>query len=253
MPSPIDAGMPVGWHFSKSALRAAGRLGAKAVAEAVLPESAIAWRGPEARGRGLGLGSRRTRVALTFDDGPTELTRAYLSVLERFRARATFFVIGELCVAHPELVSAIADGGHELAGHGYTHRRFPTLSASALKDELVRTAALLPRSAQGRALVRPPHGAVSLSSLVTCARASFTTALWSFDSGDWRTKRSADVIEAFHDEGASTPGAVVLLHEGQTWTMEALPAILGGLTEAGHQLVTMSEMLGAPPSYQVTA
>jgi peptidoglycan/xylan/chitin deacetylase (PgdA/CDA1 family) len=240
----IDAG----WPLSRSALalparafRAAGRRGAKTLAEAVLPESAIVWRGPEARGHGLHLESRR--VALTFDDGPTELTRAYLSVLARFGAKATFFVVGELCVAHPELVSAIAAGGHELGGHGYTHRRFPTLPASVLRDEIVRTAALLPRNARGRALVRPPHGAVSLSSVLTCARASFTTALWSYDSGDWRTKRSGDVLKAFENEEASRPGAVVLLHEGQTWTMDALPAIVGGLTEAGHELVTMSEML----------
>jgi peptidoglycan/xylan/chitin deacetylase (PgdA/CDA1 family) len=222
-------------------LRSYGRRGARAIAEAVLPKSAIVWRGPEARGRRLL--SEQRRVALTFDDGPTGLTRAYLSVLERFRAKATFFVVGELCAAHPDLVSAIADGGHELGGHGYTHRRFPTLSASVLTDELVRTAALLPRNAAGRPLVRPPHGAVSLSSVLTCARASFTTALWSYDSGDWRTKSSVAVLEAFENENASKPGAIVLLHEGQTWTMDALPAILRSLMDAGHKLVTVSEML----------
>jgi peptidoglycan/xylan/chitin deacetylase (PgdA/CDA1 family) len=200
------------------------------------------WRGPQAHGRRPV--SEKRWVALTFDDGPTALTRAYLSVLERFRARATFFVVGELCAAHPELVSAIAAGGHELGGHGYTHRRFTTLGAPALRDELARTAALLPPRAFGRALVRPPHGAVSLSSIVTCARASFTTALWSCDSGDWRTRRADEVLEAFRSGPALEPGAIVLLHEGQAWTMDALPAILRGLTERGHELVTLSEMLG---------
>jgi peptidoglycan/xylan/chitin deacetylase (PgdA/CDA1 family) len=229
------------WDLLAQGLGVYGRRGAKAIAEAVLPESAIVWRGPEARGqRRL---AKRRRIALTFDDGPTGLTREYLAVLERFRAKATFFVIGELCAARPDLVSAIAAGGHELGGHGYTHRRFPTLSASVLTDELVRTAALLPRSTSRRTLVRPPHGAVSVSSVLTCARASFTTALWSYDSGDWRTKSAVDVLEAFDHESASQPGAIVLLHEGQTWTMDALPAILGSLIDAGHELVTMSEML----------
>jgi peptidoglycan/xylan/chitin deacetylase (PgdA/CDA1 family) len=243
MSSLIDAGRMAARFMvpsSAQALLAAGRRGMKTVAEALLPESAVVWRGPEARGRG---GADRRRVALTFDDGPDELTPGYLSVLERFQAKATFFVVGELCAARPDLVSAIAAGGHELGGHGYTHRRFPTLSPSELKDEIVRTAALLPPSAFGRALVRPPHGAVSLSSLVTCARASFTTALWSHDSGDWRTERSRDVLDAFENEDASRPGAIVLLHEGQPWTLEALPAILRGLRETGRELVTMSEML----------
>jgi peptidoglycan/xylan/chitin deacetylase (PgdA/CDA1 family) len=244
MSSLIDAGWVAGRPLVPSAahaLWAAGRRGVKTLAEAVLPESAVVWRGPEARGRRAA--AHRRRVALTFDDGPDDLTPGYLSVLARFRARATFFVVGERCAARPDLVSAIAAGGHELGGHGYTHRRFPSLAPFELKEELVRTAALLPKSVFGRALVRPPHGAVSLSSLVTCARASFTTALWSHDSGDWRTQRSRDVLEAFDSHHASKPGAIVLLHEGQPWTLEALPEILRGLEEANHELVTMSEML----------
>jgi peptidoglycan/xylan/chitin deacetylase (PgdA/CDA1 family) len=244
MPFLIDTERAVlesGVHFSTQALRAAGRRGARTVAERVLPASLVVWRGPGARGKGRD--SDRRRVALTFDDGPTELTPGYLSVLERFGAKATFFVVGELCAVHPELVSAIAAGGHELAGHGYTHRRFPTLSPSELRDELVRTQALLPPNLLGHTFVRPPHGAVSFSSVLTCARAGFTTALWSHDSGDWCTERSQDVVAAFEDEEASKPGAIVLLHEGQAWTMDALPAILGRLKEAGHELVTMGELL----------
>jgi len=230
-----------GVHFSTHALRAAGRRGARSVAEMVLPASVVVWRGPEARRRGLE--STRRRVALTFDDGPSELTQGYLSVLERFGAKATFFVVGEFCAARPKLVAAIAAGGHELAGHGYTHRRFPTLSGAELRDELARTQMLLPPNVLGRVLVRPPHGAVSLSSLLTCARAGFTTALWSYDSGDWCTQRSQDVVAAFEDDEASKPGGIVLLHEGQAWTMDALPVILGRLKEAGHELVTVGELL----------
>jgi peptidoglycan/xylan/chitin deacetylase (PgdA/CDA1 family) len=226
--------------FSAQGLCAAGRRGAKTIAEALLPESAVVWRGPVTRGR---RGAKRRRVALTFDDGPDDLTPGYLSVLERFGAKVTFFVVGEMCAARPDLVSAIAAAGHELGGHGYTHRRFPALAPSELKRELVRTAALLPPSVFGRALVRPPHGAISLSSLVTCARASFTTALWSHDSGDCRTQLSRDVVGAFESKDASEPGAIVLLHEGQPWTLEALPAILRSLTETDHELVTVSEML----------
>jgi peptidoglycan/xylan/chitin deacetylase (PgdA/CDA1 family) len=84
---------------------------------------------------------------------------------------------------------------------------------------------------------------VSLSSMLTCARAGFTTALWSFDSGDSRTTHADDVLTAFDDEEASKPGAIVLLHDGQSWTMDALPAILGKLEKAGHELVTIGELL----------
>jgi peptidoglycan/xylan/chitin deacetylase (PgdA/CDA1 family) len=213
--------------------RQAIRCGARTIAQSLLPSSLVVWRGK----------ASSRRVALTFDDGPCKLTAAYLAVLRYFRARATFFVIGESCAKRPELVSQIAADGHELAGHGYTHRRFPTLSAAELQDELFRTERLLPANATGRRIVRPPHGAVSLASMVTCARAGFTTALWSYDSGDWCTKRSGDVRAAFDDREASNPGAIVLLHEDQEWTLNALPSVLDKLKGDGHELVTVGELL----------
>ena len=225
---------------SRRDITAAGRRVAKRVGSAILPASMVVWRGPALHAQ---MRRRAGRVALTFDDGPTALTESYLELLARFNARATFFVIGELCAQRPDLVTKIANAGHELAGHGYTHRRFPTLSGRELEKELRLTAALLPRSAERHSLVRPPHGAVSPWSMLACARAGFTTALWSYDSGDWRTKRADEVFAAFDDEEASKPGAIVLLHEGQTWTMEALPLILGKFGKAGHDLVTVGELL----------
>jgi peptidoglycan/xylan/chitin deacetylase (PgdA/CDA1 family) len=214
---------------------------AKRVAEAVLPASVVVWRGREVH-EPLGAQRGKGRVALTFDDGPTSLTRGYLDCLARVGARATFFVVGAECERHPELVRAISDAGHQLAGHGFTHRRFPSLSDTELGIELGLTAAMLP-STGGRPLVRPPHGAVSPSSLLTCTRAGFTTALWSFDSGDSRTDRAEAVLAAFENGDGAPPGSVVLLHEGQGWTLDALPAILDGFGREGRELVTMGELL----------
>jgi peptidoglycan/xylan/chitin deacetylase (PgdA/CDA1 family) len=213
-----------------------GRHHAKALARALVPPSVAVWNGPKS-GRSTSRG-----VALTFDDGPTPLTPDYLSVLDRFGAKATFFVVGEQCEKHPELVRDVANAGHELAGHGYTHRRFPELSAPELRDELERTRALLPETRLRRPLVRPPHGAVSLASTIACARAGFTLVLWSHDSGDWCTSRPEEVVRSF--DQALEPGAIVLFHEGQDWTLDALPEILGTLRKAGHELVTVGELLG---------
>jgi peptidoglycan-N-acetylglucosamine deacetylase len=212
------------------------RQSAKALLQAVVPPSLVAWSGPRKQR------SSPRRVALTFDDGPTPLTPDYLSVLARYDAKATFFVVGELCARHPELVNDMARAGHELAGHGYTHRRFTELSSAELRDELERTQALLPDSGRRRPFVRPPHGAVSLSSTIGCARAGFTVVLWSRDSGDWCTERADDVVRSL--ESGLESGAIVLFHEGQDWTLHALPEILGNLRKAGHELCTVGELLG---------
>lgn len=188
-----------------------------------------------------GIGSAK-RVALTFDDGPADTTDAYLEVLERFSARATFFVVGTACVARREALLRMEARGHEVAGHGFTHDAFTGMSAPALREQLRRTADLLPPVASGRPLVRPPTGATSLRSLALTAQAGYTTVLWSRDSDDCRTM-SPDVVAARLAPEALTPGDIVLLHEDQAWTLAALPRILQSLAAAGWQAVTVSEIL----------
>jgi peptidoglycan/xylan/chitin deacetylase (PgdA/CDA1 family) len=238
------------WLHGDNGALARGRRTAKALAERVLPESVVVWRGSEARRapsepsaqRSASAAARPSRVALSFDDGPTPLTEQYLDVLEQLGVRATFFLVGELCAAHPAWVRAIAERGHELAGHGYTHRRFTTFSRAQLVSELARTSALLPKREAKRQLVRPPYGAVSPLSLMTCARQGFTTVLWSLNSGDWRA-RDAHEVERTVSTSRVAAGDIVLLHEGQPLTVEALPRIVGSLKESGHELVTVGELL----------
>jgi peptidoglycan/xylan/chitin deacetylase (PgdA/CDA1 family) len=207
----------------------------KRLAAGALPRSVLVRQGSTAR----------KRVALTFDDGPHAMTDAYLDVLDRFGARATFFVVGRACGEHREALRHIVARGHEVAGHGFTHTAFPKLGAAALRDELERTAALLPPVRTGLRLVRPPTGATSLRSLALCARAGFTTVLWSRDSDDCRTT-SPDEVAARVAPEVVAPGDIVLLHEAQAWTLAALPRILEGLARGGFEAAAVSELLAAP-------
>ncbi len=133
------------------------------------------------------------RVALTFDDGPDDMTDTYLELLAELGVRATFFMIGRNCVGRRETLLRVLAGGHELAGHGFTHDSFTKMTATALRDELARTADLLPPARTRRPLVRPPRGATSLRSLAVTAAAGYTTVLWSRDSDDCRTASPDEV------------------------------------------------------------
>ncbi len=206
---------------------------ARGIAGRIAPPSLLVLRGP----------ADRRAVALTFDDGPDPLTPAYLDVLDRFGARATFFVLGASCERHPTALLEIVRRGHEVAAHGFTHRRFPTLPAAAIADELRRTADLLPPPRRSRALARPPQGSVSARSLAACAAAGYTTVLWSLDSDDCRT-RSPEVVAEGLAPARVAPGEIVLLHEGQPWTLEALPRALEELAGAGYRFATVGELLG---------
>ncbi|MDW8283312.1 MAG: polysaccharide deacetylase family protein [Myxococcales bacterium] len=195
----------------------------------MVPRRLLLLRGPR----------RAPRVALTFDDGPDWLTEQYLDVLDKLGLRASFFLIGRQAAAQPDLVRAYLRHGHEVFGHGYSHRRFPTLTEAELQDELARTDALLPP--MPLRLVRPPRGALDARTLFRCAHFGYTLALWSLDSLDHRLT-DADALLARLRHRPPEGGEILLLHEGQTWTLSALPGIAALLRAQGLVAVPLSEL-----------
>ena len=183
------------------------------------------------------------RVALTFDDGPDEMTADYLDVCDKLAVRATFFLIGANIARSNGAVLEYVRRGHEVAGHGYTHTPFPKLAPAVLVDELTHTSDLLPASAPSRPFVRPPSGRVTPQSIARVAAAGYTTVLWSLDSDDCRT-RDPRVVEERVAPSRVKGGEIVLLHELQPWTLRALPRIVDGLRGAGFELCTVGELLG---------
>ena len=111
------------------------------------------------------------RVALTFDDGPDDLTEQYLDLLDDLGVPATFFVIGEHCAARPELVREYLRRGHQIAGHGYDHTRFTKLGrkAAARSVRAHRDAHSAGRSPAARGCARRTARSTSRASLTLIA------------------------------------------------------------------------------------
>lgn len=70
-------------------------------------------------------------------------TERILKLLDEFDARATFFILGSVAEAEPELVRLIAAGGHEIASHGWSHRLIHQLTPDQFRDELLKTEEVL--------------------------------------------------------------------------------------------------------------
>jgi len=184
------------------------------------------------------------RIALTFDDGPDELTPAYLAMLDHLGVPATFFLLGEQIERHPTLVREYLRRGHQLASHGLDHRRFTELSREELLDQCARTETALGGQISGRPWVRPPHGSLDPRSIVTLLAASYTVALWSVDSCDYRDHDPGTLAATCAPDNLRS-GDVLLFHEGQQWTINALPRIVSALHGAGYELVTMHDLFAA--------
>lgn len=179
------------------------------------------------------------RVALTFDDGPDDLTPKLLETLDDHGVPATFFVCGERAEAHPLVIREYLRRGHQVANHGYDHAKFTKLSRRDLMEQLARTEAAIGGQATGRLWARPPHGALDATSLISMRAAGYTVAMWSLDSLDHTEKDPAALAQRC---ASVTAGEVLLFHEGQQWTIEAMPRIITSLHANGYECVTMHDL-----------
>jgi peptidoglycan/xylan/chitin deacetylase (PgdA/CDA1 family) len=194
--------------------------------------------------------SHRKLVALTFDDGPSSYTPQVLRVLERERARATFFVIGrEVAGGAADVRRELADG-NAVGNHTWAH---PNVSGggSFAADQLRRTTRAV-RAATGYSpcLFRAPYGAVS-GALFAVARAhGMLTIGWNVDPMDW-SRPGADAIYS-RVVGAVQRESIVIMHDGggpRNQTVAALPRIIATLRARGYRLVTVPELLRLRPRY----
>jgi peptidoglycan/xylan/chitin deacetylase (PgdA/CDA1 family) len=152
--------------------------------------------------------------ALTFDDGPNPaVTPWLLDVLDRYDARATFFLIGRHVRACPELAAEIAVRGHSLGNHTDSHPNLLWLSRSQVLGELERCAAsILDATGQRTALMRPPYGYRGPQVHAAARQAGLDPPImWSKTARDWRPQPIERLIRRLQKVRT---GDIVLLHDG---------------------------------------
>lgn len=176
-------------------------------------------------------------IALTFDDGPGAYTAQVQAMLDAHGAKATFFVLGNSVAAHPDTVKNLAADGMAIAMHTCNHPQLTALSPQGQQQEVACSAASLRAVGIEPTLLRPPYG----SHNTTTDALGYPIILWNVDSEDWKN-RNAQVTTQRVLAGAH-PGAIVLMHDIQTATVQALPGILASLQAQGYAFATIAELI----------
>jgi len=199
------------------------------------------WWGPVIRS----FRTEQPEVWLTIDDGPSPAhTTPILDLLERFNARATFFVIGKRAEEYPHLITEILSRGHEIANHTYTHPSgsFWAARPARIGSEIDRCAEWL-RASPDRPprLFRAPAGLKNLFVHEELARRGLALIGWTVRGLDTVRRDPASIAERILAE--TKPGAIILLHEGHRietdpeFNPRCLELTLSALAERGYQCV----------------
>jgi peptidoglycan/xylan/chitin deacetylase (PgdA/CDA1 family) len=169
-------------------------------------------------GRTLTRCPEANQLALTFDDGPNDVhTEHLLEVLGRHKVKATFFLIGRFVAMRPQVARAIAEGGHLIANHTYSHPNLLFLSRSQVLRELSDCSkAIADATGVDARFFRPPFGARRPAVLQEAREFGLEPVMWDVTCFDWR-RTTADRVEAHarkrieRDRGR---GHIVLMHDG---------------------------------------
>jgi len=184
----------------------------------------------------------RTQIAITVDDGPDPVyTPQILDILRDHEAKATFFVVGGAAEQYPDIVKRMQKEGHEVGSHSYSHPYFNKLSWSGAGQEITMTSWVLDHILGVKCrLFRPPHGKLSLRSLIPAWAAGQQVVMWNVDLKDYRA--SSGEVEAQLDRTSLSSGDIILYHGTNDAALTALPRVIEAARGNGREAVTISQL-----------
>jgi len=182
-------------------------------------------------------------VVLTFDDGPSpSSTRSILSALALECTKATFFVLGEMVAAHPDVLREIDAQGHTIGTHTWSHRNLRRLSDANMKAEIESTFAAV-ETGVGHPVApffRYPYLSSTEASKDYLKSRNIAQFAIDIDSFDWRSRNPQSVIRRVEASLIRHGRGIILLHDIHASTAAAVPGILALLKAKGFKVVHLT-------------
>jgi peptidoglycan/xylan/chitin deacetylase (PgdA/CDA1 family) len=188
------------------------------------------------------------KIAFTFDDGPNVLyTPQFISLLRKYDAHATFFLLGLQAQENPEIILRLRAAGMEVGNHGMRHRYLRADNPHAASEEARDGEQAIMKAGVPRpTLYRLPGGIGGPRVRLAVSSLGYRLVGWSVDPRDSMNASTAQIVAAV--EQGVTPGAIVLMHDGppnreRERTLAALRQLLPELKSQGYQICSVGELL----------
>lgn len=184
-------------------------------------------------------------LALTFDSawGDEDLNEI-LSILEKHNAPATFFVTGEWATKYPEAIKQIDKSGHEIGNHGNSHKHMPQISKTEMAKEIQDCHNIIyDLTGKDMTLFRAPYSDWNADVVYMTQSMGYFAINHSVDSLDWKDYGIDAIVRTVCEHKDLQNGSIILLHNGSTYTKDALDVMLTNLEEQGYSFVKVSDLI----------
>nr|AYQ72383.1 delta-lactam-biosynthetic de-N-acetylase [Cohnella candidum] len=203
--------------------------------------------------------TRKKELFLTFDNGyENGFTPSILDVLKAKQVPAAFFVTGHYVKDRPDLVKRMAQEGHIVGNHSWSHPDMTQVSDERIKTELdrVRESVAQLTGRQEMRFLRPPRGIFNERTLRTSRTFGYTNVFWSIAYKDWDVNQQRGPDYAYRMVIAQLhPGAVILLHSVSKDNASALGRIIDEARRQGYAFQSLDRLVqstAAPANLTVT-
>ncbi|MBQ4563378.1 MAG: polysaccharide deacetylase family protein [Lachnospiraceae bacterium] len=189
--------------------------------------------------------TEKKQVALSFDAAwGNEDTKVLMDILAKYNVKVTFFMTGEWVTKYPEDVKYIAKQGHDLGNHSMTHPQMSKLSEAKIREEIQAVHDKVKElTGIEMELFRPPFGDYDNEVITTLADMGYYTIQWDVDSLDWKDYGVSSIIKTVCQHKSLKNGSIILMHNGATYTPDALESVITGLLDQGYELVPISQLI----------
>ena len=184
-------------------------------------------------------------IALTFDSawGDEDLADI-LAILKKHNAPATFFVTGEWATKYPDAIRLIDKEGHEIGNHGNSHKHMPQISKEEMVQEIQECHNVIYNLiGKNMTLFRAPYSDWNEDVVYITHSIGYSAINHSVDSLDWKDYGVDAIVQTVCEHKNLENGSIILLHNGSTYTKDALDIMLTNLEEQGYSFVKVSDLI----------
>ncbi len=186
--------------------------------------------------------TNKKMVAITLDDGPHKTnTLKVIELFEKYNGRATFFMLGKNAELYPDVVKTVYEHGFEIGSHSWDHPDLKKLDIDGVNKQIVDTQdAIFKITGYEPKFIRPPFGSINDTVKEAISKNGMKIALWNLDTEDWKLKDANKIKDVIVNKAFD--GAVILIHDIHSFTINGLELALEELNNKGYQFVTLDTL-----------